>query len=217
MADVSPAAASGGGLSAVRAAREARWRGEGYADITKLRELSAKHERQAAAFEARIARVQTKIEKLRHTSTVLREKAQKVLARIPEYEQEMVQHERNIKAAIANQQGRTIGSDVTGQHYRIRQLQQKIVDLQHRARKLEHRAAVKTQQTAALKVRADRYVEQMRVAQQEAENFRKRADRLQLATEGELAAVDSPAAPPDGYALAPPAPVARPPSDSETF
>ncbi len=96
------------GIPPDRSARETRWAGEGYADITKLRELSAKHERRGARIHARIARIQTKIEKIRHSATLLREKAQKVLARIPEFEQEMSQYERNIKAALDHQHGHTI-------------------------------------------------------------------------------------------------------------
>ncbi len=187
--------------SAAPAPHETRWLGEGYADITKLRELSARHERRAAKIQSRIARLHTKIEKLRHGATILREKAGKVLSRVPEYEQEMAQHERDIQAAIGHQPAstQTIGSDITALHYRIRQLQQKIVDLQHRARRIEHRAAIKTQQSAVLKVKADRLNEQVQAEQREAQNYRKRADRLQLTTEGDAApAAAPPAGPPPG-------------------
>ncbi len=180
--------------------------GEGFADITKLRELAAKYERQAAKVLARIARYHTKIEKLRHTATLLREKAEKALERIPEYQQEMSQHERTIQASTSQQTTHTIGSDITSLHYRIRQLQQKIVDLQHKARRIEHRAAIRTQQAAVLKVKADRLNDQVRAAQTEAQNYRKRADRLQLAAES-----DSPA--PASGAPPPPPP---PPESSET-
>ncbi len=188
------------------ALREARWRGEGYADITRLREMSAKHERKAAQLQAKIARIHTRIEKLRHSATLIREKAQKVLERIPEFEQEMTQHERNIQAAIGPQRHQTVGSDVTGLHYRVRRLQQKIVDLQHKARKLEHNAAVKTQKTATLKVRADRLAEEAHLEQQEAENFRKRADRLQLTTEGEAAQATTASSPSETPGLPSPSP-----------
>jgi chromosome segregation ATPase len=170
--------------------------GEGYADITKLRELAAKHERLAAKIQARVARLHTKIEKLRHQSTLLREKAGQVLQRIPEYQQEMAQHERTIQTTTSQQTHHTVGSDITGLHYRIRQLQQKIVDIQHRARRIEHRAAVKTQQGAVLKVKADRLIDQVRAEQIEAQNYQKRADRLQLATEAEAAQYAAPPPPP---------------------
>jgi chromosome segregation ATPase len=187
-----------------------RWLGgEGYADITKLRELAAKNERLAAKIQAKVARLHTKIEKLRHQSTLLREKAETVLQKIPEYQQEMAQHERTIQTTTSQQTHHTVGSDITGLHYRIRQLQQKIVDVQHKARRIEHRAAVKTQQSAVLKVRADRLNDQVRAAQIEAQNYQKRADRLQLATESDAAQYAAVAPPPP-----PPAP---PPSDaSET-
>jgi len=192
-----------------------RWLGEGYADITKLRELAAKHERLAAKIQARVARLHTKIEKLRHNATLLREKSEKVLSRIPEYQQEMVQHERTIQTTTSQQTTHTVGSDITGLHYRIRQLQQKVVDVQHRARRIEHRAAVKTQQSAVLKVKADRLLEQVRAAQIEAQNYQKRADRLQMATESEaaqIAAATSPPPPPGGMGSPPP----LPPPPSET-
>jgi chromosome segregation ATPase len=185
-----------------------RWLGgEGFADITKLRELAAKHERLAAKIQARIARLHTKIEKLRHQSTLLREKAAKVLERIPEYQQEMTQHERTIQASTSQHTTHAVGSDITSLHYRIRQLQQKIVDIQHSARRIEHKAAVKTQQSAVLKVKADRLTDQVRANQIEAQNYQKRADRLQLATETDAAQYA--AAP-----LPPPPPPPPPPSNS---
>ncbi|MFZ0831404.1 MAG: hypothetical protein WCB18_00170 [Thermoplasmata archaeon] len=188
------------------------WLGsEGYADITKLRELAAKNERLAAKIQARMARLHTKIEKLRHYATLLREKAEKVLERIPEYQQEMAQHERTIQTTTSQQTAHTVGSDITGLHYRIRQLQQKVVDVQHKARRIEHRAAIKTQQSAVLKVKADRLSDQIRAAQNEAANYQKRADRLQMATESDAAQyVAASRSPPAG---GPPPP---PPDTGET-
>ncbi|MFZ0892437.1 MAG: hypothetical protein WB778_03940 [Thermoplasmata archaeon] len=173
--------------------RQSRWLGQEYADITKLREISAKHDRVSSRFQQRAARTNTKIEKLRHQGTVLREKAQAVLGQIPEIEAEMAQHERDIKAHSERTGGVQIGSDVTALHYRVRKLQQKIIDKQHRARTLEHRAATKTQKTAELKIKVDRYLEQARLAEQEAISYRERADRLQMATEGNVAARIAPA------------------------
>lgn len=192
-------------LSSAHLSGTSRWLGEGYADITKLRELAAKHERQAAKIQARVARIHTKIEKLRHAATLLREKAEEVLKRITEYQQEMVQHERTIQSSTSHHSAHPVGSDITGLHYRIRQLQQKIVDVQHKARRIEHRAAVKTQQAAVLKVKADRLTEQVRAEQVDAQNYQKRADRLQMATESELAhiAETSPPPPPPPGAPAP--------------
>lgn len=168
--------------------RESRWLGQGYADITKLRELAAKHERLSTRNQQRAARISTKIEKIRHAAAVLREKAQAVLARIPDLESEIAQHDRDITARNERTGGIQIGSDVTNLQLRVRKLQQKVVDLQHKSRTLEHRAATKTQKTAELKVKVDRFLELSRLEEQEAIAFRQRADRLQMATQGEVAA-----------------------------
>jgi chromosome segregation ATPase len=180
-------------------ARRSRFLGQQYGDITKLRELAARHDREAARSQQRISRLNTKIEKLRHQATVLREKGQRVLADIPAIEQEMKQHERDIAAATARHAGGGITSDVTSLHYRMRKLQQKVVDRQHKARALELRAAVKTQKTQELKVKVDRFQEAAHLAEQEAAAYRQRADRLQLVAEQDTAA-------------APPAPSASPPN-----
>ncbi|HTZ61992.1 MAG TPA: hypothetical protein VMC82_05080 [Thermoplasmata archaeon] len=177
--------------------RQSRWLGQGYADITKLRELAAKHDRAAGRMNQRASRINTKIEKLRHQSTLLREKGQRVLAEIPEIEQQMKQHERDIEAGTGRSGGAPVGSDITNLHYRIRKLQQKIVDKQQKARTLEHRAAIKTQKTAELKVKVDRYLEAARLEEQEANAYRQRADRLQMITETDVASnLKASAAPP---------------------
>jgi len=206
--------ASGGGAppssgpATPLAARQSRWIGQQYADITKLREMAARHDRAAARAQQRVARLNTRIEKLRHQSTVLREKSQRVLAEIPEIEQQMKQHERDIEASTSRTGGAPVGSDVTNLHYRVRKLQQKVVDKQQKARALELRAATKTQKTAELKVKVDRYHEVARLAEQEAAAYRQRADRLQMVTETDVAAhlkagAASPANPPDGAPRAP--------------
>jgi chromosome segregation ATPase len=168
--------------------RESRWVGQGYADITKLREIAAKHERLSTRHQQRAARIHTRIEKLRHQAAILREKAQKVLGLIPDIESEIAQLDRDINAVSARAGGAPIGSDVTSLHYRVRKLQQKVVDLQHKARTYDHRAAMRTQKTAELKIKADRFLEQAKLAEAEAVSYRQRADRLQAATEGEVAA-----------------------------
>ena len=158
------------------AARQSRWIGQQYADITKLREIAAKHDQAAARAQQRASRLNTKIEKLRHQATVLREKGQKVLGEIPDIEQQMRQHERDIEGATSRRGGAPIGSDVTNLHYRVRKLQQKIVDRQQKARAYE------------LKVKVGRYVETARLEEQEAASYRQRADRLQLVTEQDVSA-----------------------------
>ncbi|HEV2165543.1 MAG TPA: hypothetical protein VGS23_00980 [Thermoplasmata archaeon] len=176
--------------------RESRWLGQGYADITKLREVAAKHDRLATRAQTRAARIQTRIERLRHGATVLREKGQHVLEKVPELQQEIAQLERDIQTGSQRVGAIGIGSDVTSLQVRLRKLQQKIVNLQHKSRTLEHRAAQRTQKSAELKVKVDRLLELSRLEEQEAASFRQRADRLQLATEGEVAArVGPPAAP----------------------
>ncbi len=170
------------------AARQSRWIGQQYADITKLREIAAKHDRAGARAQQRASRLNTKIEKLRHQATVLREKGEKVLGEIPDIEQQMRQHERDIEGATSRRGGAPIGSDVTNLHYRVRKLQQKIVDRQQKARAYELRAATKTQKTAELKVKVGRYVETARLEEQEAASYRQRADRLQMVTEQDVSA-----------------------------
>jgi chromosome segregation ATPase len=177
------------------AARRSRWIGQQYADITKLREHAARHDRASARAQQRVARLNTRIEKLRHQATLLREKGQKILAEIPEIEQQIKQHERDIAASTSQRQssvpaGQThaIGmtSDVTSLHYRVRKLQQKVVDKQQKSRHLELRAAQKTQKTAELKVKVDRYTEAARLEEQEANAYRQRADRLQAVSESDV-------------------------------
>jgi len=186
--------ASGGGAppssgpATPLAARQSRWITQQYGDITALRARAARYDRAAARAQQRVARLNTHIEKLRHQSTLLREKSQRILAQIPEIEQEMKQHERDIEAATNRTGGAPIGSDVTNLHYRVRKLQQKVVDRQQKARSLELRAANKTQKTAELKVKVDRYHEAARLAEQEAAAYRQRADRLQMVTETDVAA-----------------------------
>lgn len=189
--------------------RESRWIGQGYADMTKLRERAAHHDRLAMKFQARAARLNTRIEKIRHGAAVLREKAQAVLAKIPDFESEMAQHERNVKATQERTHGISVGSDVTDMQYRIRKIQQKIVDLQHKSRALEHKAAMKTQKTAELKVKVDQALERSKMEEQEALSYRQRADRLQIATQGEAAARlgGTPAADPE---IPPPGPAGPP-------
>lgn len=182
--DPPPAAATPEGHAGIQTARETRWRSGEYADTTKLREIAARHQRAATKNQTRSARLLTRIEKLRHQATVLREKAQLILQKIPGIEQEIAQHQRDIDSANKKRGTGPLTSDVTNLHFRVRKLQQKIVDLQHKSRTLEHRAAQKTQKTAELKVRSDRFVEQARVEELEASSYTKRADRLQLENEG---------------------------------
>lgn len=184
------------GSSTLAQLRRSRFLGQQYADVTKLRELEAQHERQAARYQQRISRLNTKIERLRHQATLLREKGQKVLSGVPEIQQEIKQHERTIEGSSGRLRGGPLTSDVTALHYRIRKLQQRVVDLQQKARSLELRAAQRTQKTAELKVKVDRFTEAAHLASQEAAQFRQRADRLQLIAEQDAALTTTPVAAP---------------------
>ena len=184
--------------------RESRWRVSQYGDITKLREYAAKHEKLAARWQTRAARYNTKIDKLRHQAALLREKGQSVLAAIPELEAEIHQYERNISASTQRTAGIVVGSDVTSLQYRIRKLQQKVVNRQHKARALELRAAVKTQKTAELKVKVDLFMEKSRLEEQEAKSYQSRADKLQMVSQQETAERLQP--PPPGDQPPPPPP-----------
>ena len=167
--------------------RESRWRTSQYGDVTKLRELAARHEKAAARFQTRAGRVNTRIDRLRHQAAVLREKAQAVLAVIPEIEQEILQYQKDIQSSTQRTRGIVVGSDVTSLQVRIRKLQQKVLNRQHKARSLELRAAQKTQKTAELKVRVDLFLEKSRLEEQEAKSLQSRADKLQMVTQAESA------------------------------
>ena len=205
------ASTSGGTLPPASAAgfRRSRFLGQQYADVTKLREMAARQDKVASRYEQRVSRINTRIERLRHQATLLREKGQRVLEGIPEIEQEIKQHQRTVDAATSRRTSGPITSDITALHYRIRKLQQKVVDLQQKSRALELRAAQRTQKTAELKVKVDRYLEAGHLAAQEATQFRQRADRLQQVIEQETAA--SPASPPPETAAASHVPVSDPP------
>ncbi len=140
--------------------------------MTKLRERAAKFDRESSRFQKRAASLNIKIEKLRHVAAVLREKAQTVLSKIPDLESEIGQFERNVKASKDRGGGLSLGSDVTDLQVRIRKLQQKVVNLQHKSRTYEHRAAMRTQKTAELKVKVDQALERAKLAEQEAQAYR---------------------------------------------
>jgi len=205
-ATTSPGPAS---ASSVAQLRRSRFLGQQYADITKLREMAARQDQLASRHEQRISRLNTKIERLRHQATLLREKGEKVLGGVPEIEQEIKQFQRDADAATSRRSASPLTSDITALHYRIRKLQQKVVDLQQRARALELHAAQKTQRTAELKVKVDRYLEAAHLAAQEATQFRQRADRLQLVAEQDAAT--APASPASAVTSPPPTDAPSPP------
>lgn len=171
----------------VTAARRSRFLGQQYADATKLRELGARHEHRAARLHQRIARINTRIEKLRHHATILRERAGQAVAGRPELDQEVKQRQRDLERARTGASPGLLRSDVTALEYRLRKTQQKVEDVNARARGLELRAAQKTQRAAELKVKVDALLETARLAEEEASQFRQRADRLQFLTDQDAA------------------------------
>ncbi len=149
----------------------------------------------AARYEQRISRLNTKIERLRHQATLLREKGQRVLGGVPELEQQIKQHQRDIDATTTRRGPGPLTSDITALHYQVRKLQQKVVDLQQKSRGLDLKAAQRTQKTSEIKVKVDRFVEAAHLASQEAAQFRQRADRLQAVVAQEAGAAEAPAGP----------------------
>ncbi len=197
MAEGGAAPPPGGTPSPATLARHSRFLGQQYADITKLREIAARHDRAASRVHQRISRLNTRIEKLRHQATILRERAEKALARVPTLEAEIARRAASVQPTTDESPTGRPRSDVTAEQYRIRKIQQRISDLHQRARSLELKAAQKTQRTSELKVRSDQLLESARLSEQEAAQHRQRADRLQLLTEQETnAPVGSPSGAP---------------------
>jgi uncharacterized coiled-coil DUF342 family protein len=216
MPDGATDSAGTAGPPSAAAFRRSRFLGQQYADVTKLREMAARQDKLASRYEQRVSRINTRIERLRHQATLLREKGQRVLGGIPELEQEIKQHQRTVDQATSHRTSTAVTSDITALHYRVRKLQQKVVDLQQKARALELRAAQRTQKTAELKVKVDRYLEAAHLATQEANQFRQRADRLQLVVEQETSGAAHPAATPAAPAAASAAPSTPPADPSES-
>ena len=175
--------------------------GQEYADMTKLREISARHSHMAARAEARAARLMTKVDKYRHAATALREKSEKFRGMIPGVQNTVSQLNEQIHIATRDAKaGRPPPSDVTKLQIQARKLQQRIADNERRAAALDFKAARQTQRASEIKIKADRLLEIARSHEQEAQAYRNRADQLQLAAEGRLPAhpfaESPPAAPP---------------------
>jgi predicted nucleic acid-binding Zn-ribbon protein len=160
--------------------------------MTKLREISAKHAHTAARAEARAAHLMTRVDKLRHAATSVREKSEKIRATLPALQGTVAQLNAQIQAATrATSPGTVPGSDVTKVQVRARKYQQKVADHERKAAGLELRAAKHTQKASVLKTKADRLLEIARSHEQESQVYRNRADQLQLAAEGRLAPTGS--------------------------
>jgi predicted nucleic acid-binding Zn-ribbon protein len=189
--------------------RESRWRTSQYGDITKLREYAAKHAKVAARYQTRAARINTKIEKLRHHSAILREKAEAVLHPIPEWEQEISQYTRNIQASTQRTAGIVVGSDVTTLEVRIRKLRQRVANAKLKSQSLKLKAAQRTQKVTELQVKVNFWMEKSRLEEQESKAYESRADKLQMVSQAETA--ERLAAQPPGDLPPPPPP---PPPDA---
>lgn len=178
--------------------RQARWMGQEYADMTKLREISARHAHVAARAEARAAHLMTRVDKLRHAATATREKSERARSAIPALQQSVAQLNSQIgQATKVTPPGMPPGSDVTKVQLKARRFQQKVADHERKAASLDLRAAKHTQKASAIKIKADRLLEIARSHEQEAQVYRNRADQLQLAAEGRLApGAGAPPAPP---------------------
>ncbi len=183
----SPEEAPSGDASAVRAQRQTRWLGQEYADMTKLREVSAHHAHMAARAEARAAHLMLKVDKLRHIATGLREKGTLTRSDIPMLQDGITQLNAQIEDAAKHaQRGVPPSSDVTKLQIQARKLQQRMADKERKAAGLELQAARHTQRASEIKVRADRFLEIARVHEQESRAYRQRADQLQMAADGRL-------------------------------
>ena len=168
---------------------------QGYGDITKLREMAAKWNNTAAKLKHKAAQFITRMEKARHRATVYREKQNTYLAKVPLVEGTMADLEKELQAG-AHPGGQGIRpQDQSRIHVKIRRLQERILNLQRKARIYETKAAHQMAIASQRKITADTYMEQANAAETEAANLTSRADRLQRASEPEM----------------PPPPVSRPP------
>ncbi|MEM0129286.1 MAG: hypothetical protein QXG65_03885 [Thermoplasmata archaeon] len=172
---------------AVEAQRESRWFGQEYADMTKLREISAKHAHTAAKAEARAARLLTAADKHRHAATIYREKAAATRGDIPPLQESITQVNGQIaEAAKRATPGMPPSADVTGLQVRARKLQQRAADLERKATSYDLKAARHTQKASEIKVRADHLLEMAKAHEAEALAYRQRADQLQMAAANRL-------------------------------
>ncbi len=177
--------------------RATRWMGQEYADMTKLREISAKHSHTAARAEARAARLLTHVDRLRHSATALREKSARVRSEVPALQSSITELNTQITGAAHNATpGMPPTSDITTLQVRARKLQQKIADRERKATGYDLRAARCTQKGSEIKVKADRLLEIARSHEQESQVYRQRADQLQLAADGRLASAGGSGTPP---------------------
>lgn len=166
--------------------RSARFTSLGYQNITKLREEAARYERMAFKERARSAKFNTVMEKHRHRATVYREKEQSTLGKIPDLETEQQEQQKLLQmGASGTATGAVQPHEQSKIHVRIRKLQQKMANLQRRAKTLEHKAAHHLQIASQKKVLSDAAIEKAKQWEAEARQYTLMADRMQKATEPE--------------------------------
>lgn len=164
--------------------RSARFMSLGVANINKLREEAAKYEKMAFKERHRASKLTTTMEKHRHRATVLREKEQAVLGRIPELESDQKEQEKMLQmGASGTASGAVAAHDQSKIHVKIRKIQQKMAGLQRRAKNLEHAAAHHLQIASQKKVLSDMHIEKAKQWEAEARAYTLMADRMQKATE----------------------------------
>jgi hypothetical protein len=167
----------------------ARFLSMGYASIAKLREEASKYEKMAFKERHRSAKLTTSMEKLRHRATVLREKEQATLGKIPDLEADMNEQQKMLQlGASGTATGAVQPHDQSKIHVKIRKIQQKIAGLQRKAKTLEHRAAHNLQVASQKKVLSDLHIEKAKQWEAEARSYTLMADRMQKATEPETLA-----------------------------
>lgn len=169
--------------------RSARFMSMGYASIAKLREEAAKYERMAFKERHRASRLTTVMEKHRHRATVLREKEQATLGKLPDLESDQKEQQKLLQmGASGTASGAVAPHDQSRIHVRIRKIQQKMAGLQRKAKSLEHAAAHHLQIASQKKVLSDMHIEKAKQWEAESRAFTLMADRMQKATEPETLA-----------------------------
>jgi chromosome segregation ATPase len=177
-------AASGG--TTLPSDKGARFLSMGYASIAKLREEASKYEKLAFKERHRAAKLTTTMEKHRHRATVLREKEQTTLGKIPDMEADMNEQQKMLQlGASGTATGAVQPHDQSKIHVKIRKIQQKIANYQRKAKSLEHAAAHHLQIASQKKVLSDMHIEKAKQWEAEARAYTLMADRMQKATEPE--------------------------------
>jgi hypothetical protein len=166
--------------------RGARFLSMGYESIARLRTEAAKWEKMAGRERHRSSKLTTAMEKHRHRATVLREKEQTTLGKIPDQEALMNEQQKMLQmGASGTSSGAVTAKAQSKIHVKIRKIQQKIAALQRKAKSLEHGAAHHMQIASQKKVLSDMHLEKAKQYEAESRAYTLMADRMQKATEPE--------------------------------